>query len=188
MTTEIETGARDVVAPREGEERHAEGEGEQHVYEPPRVGIPPLRPYVRELWRRREFAFELSRTNLRAQHFETAFGQLWLVLNPLLLAFVYFLLLDILRHGHRPHGFFAHLVARLFVYSSFSGPVRESVKSVTGGGRLVLHPAFPRILLPLSTVIPAFKRFIPTFVIYIPIHLASGLPVTIADLWVIPIV
>ena len=61
--------------------------------------MPPLIPYFRELWRRREFAFELSRTDLRAQHFNTVFGQLWLVLNPLLLACVYFVLVDILP-GH----------------------------------------------------------------------------------------
>jgi ABC-type polysaccharide/polyol phosphate export permease len=188
MTTEIETTARDVVPPGEGEERHVEWEGESHVYEPHRVGIPPLGPYFRELWRRREFAFELSRTNLRSQHFETAFGQLWLVLNPLLLAFVYFLLVDILRHGHRPHGFFAHLVGGIFIYYFFSGAVRESVKSVTGGGRLVLNTAFPRILLPLADVITAFKRFIPTFVIYIPIQLISGLPINLSTLWLIPIV
>ena len=77
---------------------------ERHVYEPHRVGLPPLRPYVRELWRRREFAFELARTKLRAQHFDTAFGQLWLVLNPLLLGGVYFLLVDILRRGSQRAG------------------------------------------------------------------------------------
>ena len=43
-------------------------------------------PYIREAWRRRAFAFELARTQLRAQHFNTVFGQLWLVLNPLMLA------------------------------------------------------------------------------------------------------
>ena len=56
---------------------------------------------MRELWRRREFAFELARTKLRAQHFDTVFGQLWLVLNPLLLACVYFMLVDILRAADR---------------------------------------------------------------------------------------
>ena len=196
MSTEIETGPdhpevearRNAVAPQNGEGREIEWSSETHVYEPHRVGLPPLGPYIRELWRRREFAFELSRTTLRAQHFETAFGKLWLVLNPLLLAFVYFILVDILRHGHRPPGFFAHLVAGIFAYYFFSGAVRESVKSVVGGGRLVLNTAFPRTLLPLSTVITAFKRFIPTFIIYIPIHLISGLPVTLADLWIIPIV
>src|SRR3954447_1672644 len=188
MTTEIETGARDVVAPREGEERHVEWEGEQHVYGPHRVGIPPLRPYVRELWRRREFAFELSRTKLRAQHFETAFGQLWLVLNPLLLALVYFILVDILRHGHRPPDFFAHLLAGIFAYYFVSGAVREAAKLVVGGGRLVLNTAFPRALLPLSTVITAFTRFIPTLIVYIPVHIASGLSFGPHLLWAIPIV
>jgi ABC-type polysaccharide/polyol phosphate export permease len=196
MSTEIDTtpddpeleARRAVVAPDHDEQREVEWSSEQHVYEPHRVGLPPLGPYVRELWNRREFAFELSRTTLRAQHFNTAFGKLWLVLNPLLLAFVYFILVDILRHGHRPPGFFAHLVAGIFAYYFFSGAVRESVKSVVGGGKLVLNTAFPRTLLPLSTVITAFKRFIPTFVIYIPIHLISGLPVNLATLWVIPIV
>src|ERR671935_1582291 len=89
---------------------------ETHVYEPHRVGLPPLRPYVRELWRRREFAFELSRTRLRAQHFDTTFGQLWLILNPLLLAGVYFVLVDIIGRGSRGLTFFAHLMAGLFAY------------------------------------------------------------------------
>jgi teichoic acid transport system permease protein len=202
MSTEIETGpdqpdaATKVVARPDAADGRLNGHAapadefhaEQHVYEPHRVGLPPIGPYVREIWNRREFAFELSRMYLRAQHFETAFGQLWLVLNPMLLAMVYFVLVDILRHGHRPPHFFAHLVAGIFAYYFVSGAVREGVKSVVGGGKLVLNTAFPRALLPLSTVITAFKRFIPTFVIYIPIHLASGLPVGPQLLWLIPII
>src|SRR3712207_8895432 len=68
------------------------------VYEPHRVGLPPLGRYVRELWRRREFAFELSRTTLRARHFKTALGQIWLVINPLMLAVVYFILVRSEEH------------------------------------------------------------------------------------------
>ena len=76
--------------------------GEHHVYVPHLVGLPPLRSYVREVWRRREFAIELARTKLREQNFDTVFGQLWLVLNPLLLALVYFILVDILRARLEP--------------------------------------------------------------------------------------
>src|SRR4051812_40652486 len=72
---------------------------EHHVYLPHRVGIPPVRSYLRELWRRREFAYELARTNMRAQHLDTTFGRLWLILNPLLLAGGFFLL-----GGNLPRG------------------------------------------------------------------------------------
>ena len=143
---------------------------------------------MRELWRRREFARELARTNLRAQHFNTAFGQLWLVLNPLLLAAVYFVLVDILRAGSRGVDFFAHLMAGLFAYYFVSDSIRLAVKSVTGGGRLILNTAFPRALLPLSSVITAFMRFLPTLIVYIPVHIIAGLPVGPSLLWVFPLI
>ena len=48
--------------------------GDHHVYEPHKVGLPPLGPYFRALWARRQFLYELARTNLRAQHFNTTLG------------------------------------------------------------------------------------------------------------------
>jgi len=158
-----------------------------HVYEPHLVGLPPLLPYLREAWRRRSFAVELSRTKLRAQHFNTIFGQLWLVLNPLLLAGVYFVLVDILRGGSNPPGFFAHLVAGIFAYHLISDAARDGTRSVVSGGRLILNTAFPRVLLPLASVVSATKRFLPTLVIYVPVHLASGRHVGPELLWVIPL-
>ncbi len=155
----------------------------QQVYEPHRVGLPPIGPYFRELWRRREFAFELSRTDLRSQHFNTMFGQLWLVLNPLLLACVYYVLVDILRNSTGGLDFFAHLMAALFVYHFVADAVRQAVKSVTAGGRLILNQSFPRALLPLASVITAFKRFLPTLAVYVPVHLALGRPLGFELLW-----
>src|SRR5689334_5512979 len=132
MSTEIQQGtdqpdaATSVVAdpsaqPTPGQQRENEFNPETHVYEPHVVGLPPLVPYLREVWRRREFAKELTFTNLRAAHFNTVFGLLWLVLNPIMLALVYLLLVDILRRGHHPHGYFAHLTAGIFIYYFVSG-------------------------------------------------------------------
>jgi teichoic acid transport system permease protein len=168
--------------------RDDEFTSERRVYEPHKIGLPPLGAYVRELWRRRDFAREMAKTTLQAQHFNTAFGQLWLVLNPLLLAGVYFILVDILRGGANRPGFFAHLLAGIFAYHLVSDAVRQAVKSVTGGGRLILNTAFPRALLPLSSVITAFMRFLPCLLIYVPVHLISGLPINASLLWVLPLV
>jgi ABC-type polysaccharide/polyol phosphate export permease len=171
----------------ERREREDEFTSERHVYVPHRVGLPPLRPYFRELWRRREFAYEMSRTTLRAQHYNTALGQLWLVLSPLLLACVYFVLVDILRARTGGVEFFAHLMAALFVYYYVTDAIRQAVRSVVSGGRLILNTAFPRVMLPGSSVITAFWRFLPTLAIYIPVHLAVGLPVGPELLWLIPV-
>lgn len=158
-----------------------------HVYEPHRVGLPPLRPYFRELWRRRHFAFELARSNLRAQNYNTALGQLWLVLNPLFLGFVYFMLVTIVRGGSRGPEFLAHLMLGVFAFRLVSGSMRPGAKSVTSGGQLILNTAFPRALLPIASVLASTMRFLPTLLVYAVVHAFAGLPVTPQILWGIPI-
>jgi teichoic acid transport system permease protein len=154
-----------------------------HVYTPHRNALPRARPYLAELWRRRPCAVHLARTELHAQHAGTIFGQLWLVLNPLLLAGVYFVLVDILREGDRGADFLAHLMATLFAFHLLSTCVSQSARSVTRSGRLILNTAFPRSLLPLAAILTALVRFLPTMGVYAVMHLAAGLPLRPALLW-----
>ena len=161
---------------------------QHHVYEPYKAGLPPLGPYLRELWRRKDFAFELSRTRMRAQHFDTVFGKLWLLLNPILLTLVYFMLVDILRGGSAGWDFFAHLMAGLFAFQLIQVSVRQGVRSVTSGGRLILNTAFPRLLLPLSSAVTAFRRFLPTLVIYGTVHVLVGAPIGWELLLAVPVI
>jgi teichoic acid transport system permease protein len=160
---------------------------ERQVYEPHRAGLPPLGPYFHELWQRRQFAFELARTNLRVQHFNTALGQLWLVINPLLLGFIYFALVEIIGRGDRGTEFLAHLMLGLFAFRLVSTSVGQGARSVVGGGRLILNVPFPRALLPLASVLTAFMRFLPTLIVYAVLHAIAGLPVGPHLLWAVPI-
>jgi teichoic acid transport system permease protein len=175
-----------VVQPRP-RVREDEFTTERHVYEPHPIGLPPLGPYVRALWQRREFALELARTNLRAQHFNTALGQLWLIINPLLLAFVFFLLVEIVRSGSRGTVFLAHLMLALFAFRLVSRSVSQGARSVVGGGRLILNTAFPRLVLPLASMLTAFITFLPTLAVYAVFHGIAGLPVGPNLLWALPI-
>jgi teichoic acid transport system permease protein len=158
-----------------------------HVYTPRRRTLPRPRRYLSDLWRRRQFALQLARTDLHAQNVGTVFGQLWLVLNPLMLAAVYFLLVEILRDGQRGPEFLAHLVATLFAFHFFSTSVSQGSKSVIRSGRLILNTAFPRSLLPLAAVATAFVRFLPTMAVYAVLHLVTGLPLGLHLLWTLPV-
>lgn len=161
---------------------------ERHVYEPHRIGLPPLLPYMRQVWRRRQFVIELARTNLRAQQFNTVLGQLWLVLTPLFLTFVYFVLVAIVRGSARGPEFLAHLMLGLFAFRLVSNSIKQGAKSVVGGGKLILNAAFPRTILPLASTLTAAMRFLPGIVVYAGVHLAVGLPIGLQLLWVVPIV
>ncbi len=156
------------------------------VYEPFRAGLPPLRRYWKSLWSRRTFIAEYSRSELREQHFDSAFGQLWLVLNPLLLSAVYFLLIIIIR-GSSDSVRYAHLTATLFLFYLVANSLTGGVKSITAGQRLILNTAFPRIMLPLSAVVIAIFKFLPTLVVFLVIRTVIGLPFSWQMLWAIPV-
>ena len=157
------------------------------VYEPFRAGLPPLRKYWRSLWSRRTFIAEYSRSELREQHFDSIFGQLWLILNPLLLSGVYFLLIVIIG-GSGGTLRYGHLTASLFLFYLISNSLSGGVKSVTAGQRLILNTAFPRMMLPISATVIAFFKFIPTLFVFLIMRTVLGLPFGWEMLWSIPII
>lgn len=156
------------------------------VYEPFRAGLPPLRTYWKSLWSRRTFISEFSRSELREQHFDSAFGQLWLILNPLLLSAVYFLLIVIIR-GSSDSTRYAHLTATLFLFYLVANSLTGGVKSITAGQRLILNTAFPRIMLPISAVVIAVIKFLPTLAVFLVIRTILGVPFSWQMLWAIPV-
>ena len=158
-------------------ERQLEFEPVYHHYGPHRAGLPPLIPYFRELWHRRAFAAEMSKAVMRGSNTSTFFGQLWLILNPLLLAGVYYLLVTVIRGQHDP-AFFTHLCLNLFAFNLVSTAITSGATSVTSSGKLLMNTPFPRLLIPLSAVRTAFFRFLPTVPVYFVFHL-----IFLTDVW-----
>lgn len=156
------------------------------VYEPYRAGLPPLRQYLRSLWSRRHFIAEFSRSELREQNYGSVFGQLWLVLNPLLLSGVYFLLIYIIG-GASGSTRYVHLTSSLFFFYLIANSLTGGVKSITSGQRLIMNTAFPRIMLPISASIIAVFKFIPTLLVFFAIRTIVGAPYSWQMLWALPI-
>src|SRR5215203_366629 len=135
-------GGLAMTAPSRG---YQEFEPVYHHYGPHKAGLPPLVPYFRELWHRRSFAAELSKASMRGANTTTFFGQAWLILNPLLLAGVYYLLVTIIRGRHEP-SLFAHLTLGLFAFNLVA-------TSVTTRATSNFLPYFVRLWMYLSPVL-----------------------------------
>ena len=149
------------------------------VFEPHRASLPPMRPYLTELWRRRRFANELSRFTSKAEYLDSPLGAVWLVLNPLMLAMIYFLLVSIIggraKSGGSGFDTLAHILVGLFTWYFAQNCMSIGSASVTAGGKLILNQAFPRALLPLSSLISAFRQYLPTIPVYFVIYLVGSI-------------
>jgi len=157
------------------------------VFEPHRASLPPLIPYLKEFWTRRSFALELARFTDKAEYLDSRLGKVWLVLNPLLLGFVYYLVVTIIRPGGKDPGLtrLDHLLIGLFTFYFAQNCVTAGASSITAGGRLILNQAFPRALLPFSSAIQSFQQFLPTIPVYIFVLVVGkwAYPTTIVPGW-----
>ena len=79
------------------------------------------------------------------------------------------------------------MTSGLFLYYYITGSMSAGTTAVTQGGRLILNTSFPKMLLTVSTVYTAFRRFLPTLIVYFGIHLITGQKVGFHLLWLIPI-
>src|SRR5262249_54388286 len=159
------------------------------VYEPTASGLPPLRPYLANLWEKRRFIWHLARTDLKAEHYDSALGQLWVILDPLLLAAVYFLLRTVVRPSGNVNrnAVIAHLVWAVFFFTYTQGCLMAGSRSLLNGRPLILNASFPRAALPLVAIVKSVFNFIPTLLVYFVFQAALGQPFG-APLLALPVV
>ncbi len=149
-----------------------------HVYLPYRAGLPPLKKYFADVWARRQFVAEYARSTIRAANTQTVFGQIWLIMNPLLLAGVYYLLVAVLAGDKFGSGttILAQITGGLFIFNLMSGAMLAGAQSIVTGGKLILNMNFPRLLMPLGALRISWSRFWPTLPVYLVIRATTGEP------------
>ena len=137
-----------------------------------RVG--KTREYMQELWRRREFAIALGLGNLKARNASTSLGLFWWVLNPLLLGGVYFLVFGIFFGDRRPEGFLTYLLSGMFAFHFTGQAMTGGANSIIQNARLLANLRFPRLILPISTLIEATVGFAFSLGVFVFIAAFSG--------------
>ncbi len=149
------------------------------VHEPTVTGIPPVRPYLRELRTRGPLIWHMARSQLKSEHYDTVFGQVWIVLNPLLLAAVYYLLRSVIR----PMGdasqralLVSHLIWALFFFYFVQRSVQAGARCILANRQMIMNTSFPRAIFPIAAVIKGFLDFVPTIVVYFGMHALLGQP------------
>ncbi|MGL3806084.1 ABC transporter permease [Paeniglutamicibacter sp. R2-26] len=127
-----------------------------------RVGArPSLGSYLKQAWARRDFAYELARSRIQATNQQNRLGMLWVVLRPTLNALMYGAIFGILQGGNKPADFPVFVVIGVFLFEFFADSMGQGAKSITGNASLVQSLAFPRITLPIATVLQQFLTLMP---------------------------
>lgn len=140
------------------------------------VGVrPPLRQYVRDTWRMRRFLLTLSSAEAYAKNQGNHLGQLWSILNPLLLVASYFLVFGLLLKTSRGvDNFLPFLAIGIFLFASTTATLTKGCRAIIGNLGLIRALQFPRCVLPLSVSLTEFISSLPAFGVLLVLMLVTG--------------
>lgn len=146
---------------------------ETRVIDPPRGW---QAPNLRELWDYRDLAFFLVKRDVSIRYRQTLIGTVWAILQPLLLAVVFSVFLghyaQVPSGANVPYPVFALTGMAMWLY--FSQAMQFASDSTVASRELIAKVWFPRMIIPISAVLPPAIDFVPAFLVALIVQLAYG--------------
>ena len=144
-----------------------------------RVVIEPGRSeknYWRDIWYYRELFYILSWRDIKVKYKQTVLGVLWAILRPLLTMVVFTIVFgSVAKMQSQSAVPYAIIVfAGLLPWQFFSNAISECSNSLIGNTNLITKVYFPRMIIPISSVITSFIDFFISFFILLVLFAFYG--------------
>lgn len=153
------------------------------------VRIKPSKSWVslnlRDLWEYRELLYFLTWRDIKVRYKQTALGAAWAVLQPMaaMLVFsVFFGRLVKVPSDGLPYPLFAF--AALVPWTFFANGLNQSSNSLVGSANLLKKVYFPRLAIPLATVLAGVVDFLLAFIVLLGMMAFYRVTPTINILWI----
>jgi ABC-2 type transport system permease protein len=118
-------------------------------------------------------------TEFKRTYFGTVLGYVWSLVRPLLLfAVLLFVFTKVVRIGSATPNYPVLLLLGIVLFSFFQEATQNSVTSVAAQEGVVRKTQFPRLVIPLATVLTAFFNLLLNLVIVFVFILAWGVDPT----------
>lgn len=132
-----------------------------------------------DVWRYRELLWTLALRDVRVRYKQAAFGVLWAVVQPLAQMVVFTILFHrvagIRSTGALPYPVFAY--AGLVLWTLFAGGLSAASNSLIENARVITKVYFPRIVIPLASILVALVDFAIAFAILLVMLPLYGVPI-----------
>lgn len=134
-----------------------------------------LPEYLRAIWAKRDFAWTVPLGELRAANQNTVLGSVWHLLNPLLLAAVFYLVFGVILDGRgQIDNFVGYLTIGILVFTFTQKSLLAGSRTIVANLPLIQSITFPRIVLPSSSVVGEAIAHVPALLTMLVVVLVTG--------------
>jgi len=123
---------------------------------------------LQELWRYRDLWWMLAWRDITIRYKQAFLGAAWVILQPfiMMLVFSYFMgHLNRVSSGDVPYPLFVY--SGLLIWQCFVGTLTRTTNSLTQSASMITKIYFPRLLVPLATVVPPLIDMGYAFLVFI---------------------
>lgn len=148
-----------------------------HIVIRRRTGLAALQ--LGDIWQYRELLGLFAWRDVLVRYKQTAFGVLWALIRPLLTILVFTFVFG--KLGGLPSGGVPYPLltfAAVLPWQLFSTALGESSASVVGSAHILSKVYFPRLLIPLSSVLASLVDFAISLAIFVIALALYGMPLT----------
>ncbi|MGW0484675.1 ABC transporter permease [Nonomuraea sp. NPDC003214] len=139
------------------------------------IARPRFPVYMRQLWERRHFVMTYATSRNVSKYSNSALGQLWQVLTPLLNAGIYYVMFGLILGGKgNIVNYPAFLITGMFVFTFTQRTVTAGAKSISGNLSMIRALHFPRATLPLAYTIQELQQLAISMGVLAVIVVATG--------------
>jgi lipopolysaccharide transport system permease protein len=140
--------------------------------------------YLAELWTYRELLVFFVWRDVKVRYKQTVLGAAWAIIQPFFTMVVFSLFFGRLAgvpSDDIPYPIFAY--AALVPWTFFANGLNQCTTSLVTNAQLVRKVFFPRLLLPMSSVLAGVVDFALAFVVLLGMMAFYGIAPTLAVLW-----
>ena len=156
------------------------------VYIKPPKGLAALN--LRDLWIYRELVFFMIWRDIKVRYKQTLLGALWAIIQPVLTMLVFtFLFGKIAKVSSDgvPYPIFSYTA--LLPWGLFVAALNQASRSLTSNHNMITKIYFPRIILPVASVLGGLVDFAIAFVVLIGLMIYYQVSPAWASLWTLPL-
>jgi lipopolysaccharide transport system permease protein len=142
----------------------------------------------KELWRYRELFYFFTWRDVKVKYKQTMLGFLWAILQPLLMMVIFTLFFGrALKVPSQDLPYPIFVFSGLLVWNTFSSGLTGAANSMTNNAAIIKKIYFPRLIIPVSSILVALFDFVMAFLLFIGIVLFYRQPVYWSALWSWPL-
>lgn len=123
---------------------------------------------LKELWQYKELFYFFTWRDIKVKYKQTFLGFAWAILQPLTMMVVFtFFFGKVLKVPSDGIPYPVFVYSGLLLWNLFSSGLSNSGNSMVDNANIIKKIYFPRLIIPLSSILVALFDFLMTFIIYI---------------------